>query len=117
MNELAVYIINYYGNLMTAEENAAHQSILAEYKIERANSPSMTETMQPLVSTDPKVRALLANGREAFFAGVRDRVLRDHPNEVFLNNCPRCGALAKTPTAKQCRKCFFSWHGDVLTRR
>lgn len=113
MNELAVYIINYYHDLMTVEERAAHYSIVAEYKIERTNNPSMKETLQTLASADPKVRALLADGAEAFFAGVRDRVLRDHPNEVFLNLCPRCGALAKTPTAKQCGKCFFSWHGDV----
>jgi rubrerythrin len=113
MNELAVYIVNYYHHLMTAEERAAHSSILAESKIEHDNSPSMKETLQGHVSTDPKVRALLADGKEAFFARVRDRVLRDHPNEVFLNQCPRCGALAKTPTAKQCPKCFFSWHGDV----
>jgi hypothetical protein len=113
MNELAVYIINYYPNLMTAEENAAHQFIVAQYKIEHANSPSTKEIPQTHVSTDPNVRALLADGAEAFFAGVRDRVLHDHPNEVFLNHCPRCGALAKTPTAKQCRKCFFSWHDDV----
>jgi hypothetical protein len=113
MNELAAYIINYYNDFMTAEEHAAHQSIVAECKIENANSPSMKEMLRTRVSTNPKVRALLADGAEAFFAGVRDRVLRDHPNEVILNHCPRCGALAKTPTAKQCRKCFFSWHGDV----
>ena len=117
MDELAVYIIGYYHHLMTADEKAAHQSILGEAKIEKADDPEMKEMLRNgWVSTDPNVRALLANGREAFFAGVRDRVLREHQNEVFLNHCPRCGALAKTPTAKQCRKCFFSWHADVNGR-
>jgi hypothetical protein len=114
MDELAIYIINYYTDLMTCEEKAAHQSVVGEHKIEHADSPEMKEVLRNrLVSTDPRVRALLADGAEAFFAGVRDRVLREHPNEALLNHCPRCGALAKTPTAKQCRKCFFSWHDDV----
>ena len=26
------------------------------------------------------------------------------------NNCPKCGKLARTPKAKQCRYCFYNWH-------
>lgn len=30
--------------------------------------------------------------------------------KVFLNNCPKCDKLARTPYAKQCRYCGYNWH-------
>jgi hypothetical protein len=43
------------------------------------------------VSSDPSVKALLADGEEAFMERVRDRVLREHSGEVFLNHCRAAG--------------------------
>jgi len=114
MDKLASYIFNYYYHLLTPEERAAHQTVLGELKIEHARSQEMKDALsKSWVSTDPKVLALLRDGRESFWEHTRDRVMREHGDEVFLNLCPRCGALAKTPTAKQCPKCFFSWHDDA----
>ena len=114
MDELTEYIFNHYHNLLTVEEKTAYKSILGERKIEDAESPAMKKMLRRgWVSTDPKVQALLANGAETFMDGVRDRVMREHRDEVFLNLCPRCGALARTPSARQCPKCHLSWHGDV----
>ena len=113
MDDLAIYIINYYGHLMTFEERVAHKSMMGEFKIQSATSSSMKEALRKQwISDDPKVLELLSGGPDAFMTRVRDRVMRDHSDEVFLNHCPRCGALAKTPKAKQCSKCFFSWHED-----
>jgi hypothetical protein len=49
--------------------------------------------------------------RLAFYQRASDRILRDH--EVFLNRCPYCNSLARTPTAKQCGKCFKRWGEDA----
>lgn len=114
MDELASYIFNHYHHLLTPEERAAHRTILGERKSEHADSQAMKDALRKsLVSADPKVLALLRDGRESFRERTRNRVMREHAGEVFLNLCPRCGVLAKTPTAKQCPKCFFSWHEDV----
>ena len=114
MDDLTTYIFNYYYNLLTLEEKAAYKTILGERKIENAESPAMRKMLRRgWVSSDPKVQALLADGEEAFMERVRDRVLREHRGEVFLNRCPLCGALARTPLAKQCPTCFLSWHGDA----
>jgi hypothetical protein len=64
-------------------------------------------------SNDSEVIALLKDGREVFLRNVRDKILHEHANEVFLNYCPKCGALTKTPRAQQCPVCFHSWHGDI----
>ena len=114
MDELTTYIFDYYYNLLTLEEKAAYKSILGERKIENAESPAMKKMLRRgWVSSAPEVQALLSDGEEMFMERVRDRVLREHRGELFLNHCPRCGALARTPRAKQCPTCFFSWHDDA----
>jgi hypothetical protein len=114
MDDVARYIVNHYQNLMTLEEKAAYKSVLGELKVANADNVAMKNALRERwVSDNPDVRTLLANGSDAFMANVRDRILREHTNDVFLNHCPRCGALAKTPTARQCPKCFFSWHDDA----
>ncbi|HSQ23210.1 MAG TPA: hypothetical protein VLN44_02310 [Pyrinomonadaceae bacterium] len=114
MDDLARYIVNHYQNLMTLEEKAAYKSVLGETKVANTDNMAMKHALQEhWVSDNPRVCALLANGADAFMANVRDRILREHPNDILLNHCPRCRALAKTPTARQCPKCFFSWHDDA----
>lgn len=36
--------------------------------------------------------------------------MNEIPEKVFFNNCPKCGKLAITPQAKQCRFCSYNWH-------
>lgn len=62
----------------------------------------------------PEIEELLQRGGEAFLVSVRDRVLQEHGDRI-LNLCPRCGALARTAQAKQCHRCFFSWHGTAMS--
>ena len=114
IDELTHYIFHNYPHLMTVREAAAYKSILGEKKAESSDSPNMQAMLgKGWVSGDPEVHALLANGEEHFMAGVRDRILRERAGEVFLNRCRKCEALAKTPRAKQCPKCFFSWHDEI----
>ncbi len=111
MDDLTRYVFFEYGNLRTAQENAAYKSIVGKEKAEHSSSPKMQELLhRRLVSEDPDVLQLLAGGTEQFFTNTRERILREHTKEVFLNLCPRCGQLARPPQAKQCRHCFLSWH-------
>lgn len=111
MDELTRYIVTNYPNLMTFKEKAAHKASFADEKAE-ALEPGNLQTMlrERWASSDLEVVALLKNGREEFLRDVRDRILREHANEVFLNYCSKCGALTKSPKARQCPKCFYSWH-------
>jgi hypothetical protein len=61
------------------------------------------------LSDDPAVLRLASNGYHVFTQKAAQRILADHKDEVFLN-CPKYGALARTPKAKQCRFCKFDWH-------
>ena len=114
MDELTRYIFLNYPRVMTVHEAAAYKSILGEKKAESSDSPNMQSMLRKgWVSGDPEVRALLAKGEEHFMVGVRGRILREHADEVLLNRCRKCGALANTPRAKQCPKCCFSWHDEI----
>lgn len=53
---------------------------------------------------------LLKDGYDAFEIKVAERIWDNFQQEVFLNNCEKCGKLARTPYAKQCRHCGYSWH-------
>ena len=114
MDELTRYIFRNYFHLLTVREAAAYKSLLGEQKAESSESPNMKSMLREhWVSADPELRALLANGDERFMVSVRDRILREHADEVFLNQCPKCGALTNTPRAKQCPRCFFSWYDEI----
>lgn len=114
MNKLTKYIVTWYPDLMTVNEKAAHKTSFVEEKAENLEPGNLQRMLrEKWGSSDPEVLALLENGREEFLQKVADRILREHADEVFLNYCPKCGELTKTPRAKQCPSCFFSWHDEA----
>jgi hypothetical protein len=94
---LTKYVIDYDGRLMTRAEWLAYRAFLAEGKIQHGYSP---ELLKDLRTGDPEAMSLMSQGVEQFRLQVRERILRDHQDKVFLNYCPRCGGLAKTPKAR-----------------
>jgi len=113
MNELEKYIFDWCPGWLTADEKAARRHLLFRRKIETAGSESMKKMLGRRLSNDAKVLSLLENGEEKFYEKTVERVLRENPNREFLNLCPKCGALARTPQAKQCPRCFYSWHEET----
>lgn len=93
-DEAIAYILDHYPHLLTLEEAAAlKQSISGQ------------ETVRNVA-----VQELLKNGPTAFRRHTAERIVKDHAEEIFFNTCPRCGKLARTPKARQCRYCRDDWH-------
>lgn len=67
------------------------------------------------INSDPEVIKLLEYGYEVFEQNVVTRIIAETPEKVFFNNCPKCNKLARTPYAKQCRHCGYSWH-DITAK-
>ncbi|MFT5916287.1 MAG: hypothetical protein ACI81T_002794 [Bacteroidia bacterium] len=63
-----------------------------------------------LLSYDPKILVLLKDGYNQFLENTAKRILEEETDKVFLNNCLKCGKLARTPKSKQCRYCKYDWH-------
>lgn len=41
---------------------------------------------------------------------VATMLLVKYKDKIVLNKCPKCGKIARTPKAKQCRFCQYDWH-------
>ena len=108
--ELEEYIINHYPNLMNLKEKAALKQHQALVKSDEALAKTRKKISKMPGSSEEEVGELLDQGYAVFRKRVTDRILAQYKEHVFLNYCPNCGKLARTPQAKQCRHCGHDWH-------
>lgn len=113
-NETAKYIINYFFNLLTSEEKMAIRHTNSMYKLDHSISDNSNMTKmyheKGWLTSDQSVLDLLKEGYDKFELNVANRILNQNADKVFLNNCPKCNKLARTPHARQCRYCGYNWH-------
>ena len=111
--EKAEYIITHFSKLLKPEENIAlkhtHSVISFGGNID---NPAIKDIYYKngWLTKDKSVFQLLINGFDSFQIQTAKRILEQNPDKVFFNECPKCGKLARTPFAKQCRFCSFDWH-------
>ena len=100
--DLARYVFLHFRDLMTLAERLEYRFVSQEdFPKHRPQSPAEEEALRR------------ANDRFSFFIErTGERILAECRNRVFLNRCPRCGRVARTPTAKQCRYCRHDWHAN-----
>lgn len=114
--DTAKYIVNYFSNLLTAEERLAirhtHSIIKLGLDSGQVNNPKTINVYKKAgwLSEDQDILMLLQDGYDSFELTVAERILLQNPEVVFLNKCPNCSKLARTPFAKQCRFCAHNWH-------
>ncbi len=113
-NETAKYIINYFSNLLTSEEKMAIRHTNSMYKLDHSisDNSNLTKMYREMgwLTPDQSVLDLLKEGYDKFELNVASRILTQNADKVFLNNCPKCNKLARTPQARQCRHCGYNWH-------
>jgi len=116
------YVLHYYHHLMTRPQRLAYETLMLTAKrmddrtdvhgqIEARNIPQHPATSEAFtLSDDPEVLRLVSEGLWVFVTRTAQRILAEHSEQVQFNNCPQCGAVARTPKARQCRFCGFDWH-------
>jgi len=116
-SQVAHYVVRFHGHLMTDVERKAQRHLFATMKAAKGNSdePAQLEarrskTLSRMLCDEPKVLFLARDGYEEFQLRVAARILGDSADKVLFNYCPKCGELARTPTAKQYRCCGHDWH-------
>lgn len=118
-NDKAWYVFRYYGHLMTERERIAHRHLAGTAKAthgrtDAASQAEARESARPhlreMLSSDAEVLRLTSAGLNGFIEKTAHRILNEHRDKISFNNCPQCGALARTPKARQCRLCGFDWH-------
>lgn len=110
--ELTDYIWHNYRNLLTSLESLADRALSAEAKALSSNSAAMARRLRERwgVEGNPEVVPELSDGPEVFRDRVRDRILRESADNVFINRCAMCSRIVATPRAQQCLWCGNDWH-------
>ena len=119
----AWYVFRYYARLMSEQERMTERHLVATIKATHGHDDAEAQEkakrgprpFRAMLSSDPEVLSLASEGRTAFILRSAERIMRDHSQEVVFNCCPRCGRVARTPKAQQCRFCGHDWHARPLT--
>jgi hypothetical protein len=109
---LTGYIWNHYQHLMTDFERLVGKAIIGRAKAEHSSSPQMATMLQQHWgrTDDPAVNTALQDGAEAFRRQVRDRLLHTYSEQIFVNRCPACHCIVRTPKARLCVWCGHTWY-------
>jgi hypothetical protein len=113
---LTGYIWNYYQHLMTEFERKVNTVgiLLEKAELSRLRHPdskspaSMLERID--VMSSPGVKEALEGGFTKFREKVVHRILTEDSKQVFINRCPNCNRIVRTPKAKLCTWCGHSWY-------
>ena len=110
--ELKNYILWYCQEWMKPEEKKAlirlgFTKVNQDFEIERAKRNKVLAKYYGF--NDEKISALIEMGEKKLELYIANRIFKNHEKEI-INNCPKCGKLARTPKARQCRHCRFDWH-------
>lgn len=101
---------------MPDDEKLALKYHMYTYKTE--GNPKMRKIMvdRGWISEQPNIKEYLKDGYEEFELSVAKRIMNEASEKVFLNNCPKCNKLARTPYARQCRHCGNNWHDLTVAK-
>ena len=112
--ELDRYILDHFGGFMTELERLGQKSVFAKDKAENSDSQRMAKILIDKWGSqnNPDVVDALSEGVAVFRRRVRERILKDHESEIFINRCLNCNKIVMTPRAQMCLWCNFSWHKD-----
>ena len=104
-----MYIRQYFADALTPQESEAfnhllHEEQLSVYHLDARSHEKRRKEMikKGWLSSDPEVLGLLKNGADHFELSTAKRIMSESPEKVFLNLCPTCGSLPRTPRAGQC---------------
>jgi len=113
--ELVEYLVRYYSSLLSGKEQLLIKHAKSHLKL---SSRTLGEFMKEINWVDNSADTSvffnedqpLRITNENFDALIAKNIHEKHKDKVFLNHCPICGRLARTPFAKQCRN-GHDWHG------
>ena len=109
---LTAYIWNHYSHLMTSFERQVSTAIIARAQAEHCSNPHMaTMLLQRWGGANaPAINTALQDGTIAFRQKVCARLLAAYSDQIFINRCPACQRIVRTPNARLCVWCGHTWY-------
>ena len=109
--ELTRYVLNHHGGFMTSLEAWIVRASHAEEKADAAQSEYIASLLRRRSGhLDERVARALEAGPATCRRLIKDRLLRDHADQIEVNRCPSCHRVVRTPSARQCFWCGHDWH-------
>ena len=109
-SELKKYLLEQCRDWMLDEEEIVLRRLsLTKYGEITTRKVAIAEHKMELLYRfqDDNVNKIVSLGKTQAEENIAKRILKDNPS--ILNNCSKCGQLARTPRAKQCRHCGHKW--------
>lgn len=108
---LEQYVLTHYSGLFTRLESLGFKAASADEKASNSSGRQADMLREKWgAENNPEVVAALSKGVESFRRAVYARLMEEHSSEIYVNRCPSCTNVVRTPKAKQCQWCFHSWH-------
>ncbi len=113
--ELLNYTFRYCRAYFSENERKADWHLLALFKSNNGSNAHTYEFFMKALKGEniydnKDIMELSSLGFQAFKIKVATRIFNEHKNELELNLCPKCGKIARTPNAKQCKFYLHDWH-------
>ena len=111
---LSQYLWHNYAQFFTEPQRAVMKALVGEAKAENIDDPSYAAKVRNLFGSvhAAEVTNSLAPGETQWRQQVSAWLLANRGAEVFVNRCPQCTRIVRTPVARQCLWCGHSWHGQ-----
>ena len=112
--ELARYLVTYYSHLLSGREQLLIKHAKSDLILSQDTLTALLKDIgwvEPSIdtsqyfNTDTTPIRITNNNFDMLIAS---KILEKHTDEVYLNYCPKCQRLARTPQSKQCR-CGYNW--------
>ena len=115
--ELTRYIWEYCTDSMTDFERQVGNAVVLLGKMPDSSTiQSITiKTSQGAknVSNNFEVTEALKDGQMAFREQVMRRIMKENKDTIEINRCSKCNCVVKTPKARLCLWCGYSWYDKL----
>lgn len=115
--ELRDYIFQYCGKYFWRKQKIAGFELTPLMNSDAANIGMYKILLQggPILNNEI-FKDLTNDSYETYKYRMSEIIFQEHKEELELNLCPKCGKIARTPLAKQCRFCFYDWHNNEFIK-
>lgn len=119
--EFIFYIVECFSHLLSDDEQHAIRYAYFIINNEEGDEESEVVTVtnnilrrHRLIQSNQTVLDYIRTGLDSFKTGIANHLMEEYKDRIFLNLCPQCRKLARTPYARQCRHCGYDWHEKVI---
>lgn len=108
---LGRYISGNFAHMMTDFERRTYNLAIMREKAKHGDSPACRLPKWLARETEDVIQAS-EPGLDIVRRRIKERMLREQQaGKLFINRCPKCDRIVRTPLAKQCLWCGYDWHG------